>query len=65
MPKHIAEQFNFPFAGDHRIAVNVDGQFLVSVYVGIKPKNLQEVVKVLQQAADLQDSPVVEDKDLI
>ena len=65
MPKHIAEQFNFPFAGDHRIAVNVDGQFLVSVYVGIKPKNLKEVVRVLLEAIDFEESPVVEDKDLI
>lgn len=63
--RHIAEQFNFPFAGDHRISVHVDGKLLVSLFVGIKPKNLREVVKVLQEGVDLQESPVVEHKDLI
>lgn len=65
MPKHIAEQFSFPFMGDHRIAITVNGEFLVSIYVDIKPKNLREALALLQEAADLQDSPVVEDKDLI
>lgn len=51
--------------GDHRIAITVNGEFLVSIYVDIKPKNLREALALLQEAADLQDSPVVEDKDLI
>lgn len=63
--RHIAEQFAFPFAGDHRIAISVDNKLLASVTVGIKPKNLKEVVRVLLEAIDFEESPVIEDKDLI
>lgn len=63
--KHIAEQFHFPFAGDHRITISVDNKLIASVTVGIKPKNLKEVVRVLLEAIDFEESPVIEDKDLI
>lgn len=65
MPKHIAEQFNFPFAGDHRITIFVDKKLLASVTVGVKPKNLKEAVRVLLEAVDFEESPVVEDNELI